>query len=153
MKRLFLFGFLLCTIGLCSAQVELKRDKDYVDEQFAVGQVWKYNTRPGEEASTIEVVRIDKYDDLDPIIHISVKGLKLHNPAFDHGISETIGHLPFARQAVDSSVTEMVVAKAELTDFEEGYLQWKRAFEAGEGGIFTISIAEAVEYFEETLKR
>lgn len=126
---------------------------DYKDDKFEVGQIWNYETREGEENSTIQIVKIDKYENQEAIVHISVEGLKMKNPSIEGGISETIGHLPFARKSIDESVTKLVNPKSELSDFEEGYQNWKKAFEAEEGGIFTINISEAVKFVESTMNQ
>jgi len=37
-----------------------------------------------------------------------------------------------------------------LPDYEEGYGMWRKAFEAGKAGIYTITVAEAVDVMEAT---
>lgn len=149
MSRILLIGFLLFAITTCSNQSEM----DYKDDKFEVGQIWNYETRKGEEGSTIQIVKIDKYKNQDAFIHISIKGLKMKNPAIEGGISETIGHLPFARKSVVESVTTLVSSKEKLSDFREGYQSWKEAFEAEKGSVFTISISDAVKYVEEVMNQ
>jgi len=38
-----------------------------------------------------------------------------------------------------------------MPDISEGYGHWKAAFDAGEGGIFSIPVAQAVEYIEKAV--
>ena len=153
MNRILLVGFLLLMTLCCLCQNSLKIEMDYQDEKFEVGQIWNYETRKGEENSTIQIVKIDKYENEEAFIHISVKGLKMKNPEIQGGISKTIGHLPFTRKSILESVTKMVNSKDELSDFEDGYQNWKEAFEAEKGGVFTISVSEAVKYVEDTMKQ
>ena len=43
--------------------------------------------------------------------------------------------------------------KVDLPDFEEGYGMWRKAFDAGNAGAYSITVAEAVEVMEKTLNR
>ncbi|WP_338761139.1 hypothetical protein WAF17_14905 [Bernardetia sp. ABR2-2B] len=126
---------------------------NYTDEKFEVGQVWNYETRKGEENSTIQIVKIDKLENEEVFIHISVNGLRMKNSSTESKLSETIGHLPFSRKSIVESVTTLKSSKEELSDFEAGYQNWKEAFEAKKAGVFTISIAEAVKFVETTMNQ
>ena len=57
------------------------------------GQVWKYNTRKGEEKSRVLILKVEQNDKGETVIHIAVSGLKIKNPQKEIGISEEIGHL------------------------------------------------------------
>jgi hypothetical protein len=148
MNRLLQIGLILFTITSCSSQYQLKEELDYKDEKFEVGQIWNYETRTGEENSTIQIVKIDKYENQEAFIHISVKGLKMKNPSVEGGISKTIGHLAFARKSVIESVTKLVNPKEELSYSKERYQTWKKTFEADKAGVYIRSISEAVKYVE-----
>jgi hypothetical protein len=50
-------------------------------------------------------------------------------------------------------VTTLEATAAELPDFEEGYAQWRAAFDQGQGGIWTASVAEAIEGMEVALNQ
>ena len=115
---------------------------------YESGQVWKYQTRPGEEESRITVVAVDEHDKLGTIVHIFVSGLSIRNPHSSTGMVPEISHMPMSSQALDSCVTEMAEIVSELPDFREGYDTWKHAFDAGEGGVFSISVAKAIEFME-----
>jgi len=153
MNKLFLIGILWLTTLTCSGQTEIKKEMDYKDEKFEVGQVWTYETRTGEENSTIQILKIDKYENQEAFIHVSVEGLKLKNPKIESGVSEDIGHLPFSRKSLNESVTKLVSNKEELSDYKDGYNAWKEAFEKEKAGVFSISISEAVEFVESTLNQ
>ena len=153
MNKLLLIAIILVSITSCFSQTKLTKEMDYQDDKFEVGQIWNYETREGEEKSTIQIVKIDKYENQEAIIHISVKGLKVKNPMIEGGFSETVGHLPLSRKSVLESVTKLIKTKKKLSDFEEGYQTWKEAFEAGEAGVFSISIAEAVKFLEKAMNK
>ena len=86
------------------------------------------------------------------IIHISIEGLEIMNAATGKAM-EVIRHLPIARQSMVESMTEMIGARGALLDYEGGYQNWKEAFESGRGGVFTISILDAVEYVESAMNQ
>jgi hypothetical protein len=80
-----------------------------------------------------------------------VNGLKVKNPNKPSGFSDDIGHLPLSKDAVLKSVTTLVSENNELPDFMEGYNNWKNAFDNNTGGIFSITVKEAVQYVEEAM--
>lgn len=125
--------------------------KDATESKYKVGQVWSYKTRPGEEKSTFVVVRVESHPKTGNIVHIALRGLKLKRPG--GGLIEAANHLPFSEAAIGKSAVKLVKEKAELPDYAEGYRLWREAFEAGEAGVYTVTIAEAVGVMEETLNQ
>lgn len=107
---------------------------------FHPAQVWRYNTRIGEEASTLTVLKIDELDD-DAIIHIRIDRIGADN-------SNYIKHLPFSSEAIEASVTSFVLHLDALPDFEEGYQQWKQAFDAGRAGFWKMPVREALDLID-----
>ncbi|MVO09988.1 hypothetical protein GOQ30_12525 [Flavobacterium sp. TP390] len=131
---------------------EQQSDKtNFQDDKFKAGQVWKYNTRIGEENSTITILKVEKYEKDGIVIHIYVNGLKVKNPHKPTGFSDEIGHLPLSKDAVLKSVTTLVSENNKLPDYKEGYNNWKEAFDNNKGGIFSITVQEAVKYVEEAM--
>jgi hypothetical protein len=61
--------------------------------------------------------------------------------------------MPFAEEAIEKSEVKLLQERVELPDFKEGYQLWREAFEAGRGGIYTITVAEAVSVMETILNR
>jgi hypothetical protein len=61
--------------------------------------------------------------------------------------------MPFAEAAIDQSVTTQVAAGVSVADDDEGYNEWRRAFEAGNAGIFTITVAEGVDFIAQAMSR
>jgi hypothetical protein len=129
-----------------------KSDKgEYQDDKFQTGQIWKYKTRVGEENSTIEILKVEKYDSVGIVIHIFVNGLKVKNPHKPTGFSDEIGHLPLSKDAVLQSVTTIVSENNKLPDYKEGYNNWKEAFDSNKDGVFFITVQDAVKYVEEAM--
>jgi hypothetical protein len=125
--------------------------EDYAGSTFQPGQVWRYRARPGEEDSTLTVLKVETHPELGVIVHVAVSGVRVRNPLAPSGYAGEIGHLPFAEEAVLDSVTDRVQGGAPTGAGEEGYREWRRAFDAGEGGVFTTSVAEAVGFIEQAL--
>jgi len=121
---------------------------------FEAGQVWTYQTRPGEEDSRLTVLKVEEYDKLGTIVHIRVDGVAQKNPHAPDGVSSVIHHMPFDAEAIRKSVIELVDSGAPVPDsFEEGYAIWKEAFDKGEAGVFTITVAESIAFCEEALNK
>ena len=129
------------------------KQKETNDSKFKVGQKWSYRARPGEESSYFIIVKIDNDPNLGRIIHIAMRGLKIKNPRSPDGLSEVVSHMPFAEEAIEKSEVKLLQEKVDLPDFEEGYRMWREAFDAGRGGIYTITVAEAVTVMESVLNR
>lgn len=119
---------------------------------FAIGQIWRYQTRPSEPHAQLTIVKIDQIADVT-IVHISLAGLRIINPHVPDGYGESVGHMPIGADALKSSVTQLVGQADVLPDYEEGYQTWKAAFDAGEGGFFTIGLAECIGYMETAINQ
>lgn len=131
---------------------EQQSDKNnFQDDKFKAGQVWNYNTRSGEENSTITILKVEKYEKDGIVIHIYVNRLKVKNPHKPTGFSDEIGHLPLSKEAVLKSVTTLDSDNNKLPDYKEGYNNWKEAFDNNKGGIFSITVQDAVKYVEEAM--
>ncbi|WP_417237886.1 hypothetical protein [Bizionia sp.] len=150
--KLFFMIFLFSFFGLFS-QNKKNIKIDIPQTQLESGQIWKYKTRIGEEKSRVLILKIEKYEEKETVIHISVHGLKIKNAKIETGISEDIGHLPFSEESIIQSLTELVSSNNTLSNYEDGYNQWKDAFKIGNAGVFSISIKEAVDYVEQTMNQ
>jgi len=127
--------------------------KEPADSKYKVGQQWSYSARPGEEKSYLIIVKIDNDPKLGRIIHIALRGLKMKNPHSPDGFSEDVNHMPFLEAAIEKSGLKLLKEKVELPDFEEGYQIWRKAFDAGNAGAYSITVAEAVEVMETALNK
>ena len=119
--------------------------------RFQPGQVWQYKTRPGEESSRLTIAKVESHPKLGTIIHIQVKDVAIKSPTAPGGVSKVISHLPYAEQSVADSVTTMEKDTITPTGWEDGYQQWKSAFDAGKAGIWTLTVSEAVSAMEQIL--
>ena len=152
MKRIFIVlctGLILiwapqavCQDPQRSPSVDMKAMK------YKPGQVWSYDARPGEEKSYFIVLKIESDSELGTIVHLALRGLKMKNPRSPDGLSENVNHMPFSLEAINRSAIKLLQEKADLPPFEEGYKLWREAFDAKRAGIYTISVAEAVNVME-----
>lgn len=130
---------LLALALLVSAGAAAARD-------YAVGQVWQYHVRSGDEGSLLRIQAIETpagYEKYGPIYHISVIGV--HFPGVPGG--QPIGHLPVSRETLEASVTQLSPSKDAFPDWQEGVKLWR----ADRGGVFTISLAEIVTIVERSV--
>jgi hypothetical protein len=123
------------------------------DEKYVVGQIWEYHTRKGEEKSTLTIVGVEKHKKLGMIVNVYVGGLKIKNPNADNGLSDEIQHLPFSKEAIEKSVTKLIGTAKKLPDYKDGYDEWRKAFDNGKAGIFTITVGESIDVMEKTLNQ
>lgn len=148
-------ALLLATLA-ASAQVGVSPKKDITleevtDEKFRVGDVWEYKTRPGEERSRVTIVRIDKSPKLGIIVHVAVSNIRLAN-CHDGPEPDSVSHMPFARRALEVSVTKRIASNQPLPTFREGYDDWKSAYTRKKAGVYVIPVAEAVTAAEKTYR-
>lgn len=147
---IFIVGFFIF-FSSCKAQNK-KEEETLSAEKFKAGQVWKYVNRNGEDSSTLTVLKIEKYDKGDTIIHIRVDGIKIYNPQTTSDYSNFIAHLPISEKAIKNSVTTLVGATISLPAFTEGYNQWKTAWNKGSGGYWTVNLKEAIEDIDKAMQ-
>jgi len=104
---------------------------------YAVGQVWEYETSPQDQGS---LIRIQAIETIGPeskpmeVFHISMINIHLA----DGSLIPEIQHLPVSRETLDSSVTKLSDNRATFPDYREGLERWREA----NGGVFTITLAE-----------
>ncbi|WP_313003758.1 hypothetical protein [Chryseobacterium gleum] len=122
-------------------------------DQYRVGQQWNYKTRPTEKSSTLTILKIEDYPETGKVIHISVSGLKMKNPASPTGYAENLSHLPLSEEALNKSITTLKNETGKKPDSLEmdGYSYWKKEFDKGNAGIFTIPVSEIVSTMEKSI--
>jgi hypothetical protein len=126
---------------------------DTNESKYRVGEKWNYQTRQGEEGSLLTILKVESSPKLGVIVHLRLDGLRIESPHAPGGVSETIAHMPFAEAAIDKSVTNRAETGTLVAADDEGYEEWRRAFDAGDAGVFTITVAEGVQVIAETLSQ
>lgn len=108
---------------------------------YAAGQVWEYHTRAAEPESLLKIQQVEKDPSGTPIYHVSVIGVRLPGGAMPH--------LPVSRETLDASVTRLSSRAPAFPDPAEGISIWRE----NRGGVFTISIAEALDFVDQAIAR
>jgi hypothetical protein len=152
METPLVFRFLAATALLlsglaCSPNGSSNVLRDYTGSSFQPGQVWQYHTRPGEDASTLTVLKVETHPKSGIIVHIAVSGVRVRTPSGDY--TTELGHLPLSEDALRRSVTTKVREGQPTDRGTEGYREWRRAFDDGSGGVFTTTVAECVGFVEQ----
>jgi len=119
--------------------------------KYKPGQVWHYRARPGEEQSTLTILKVESHPKLGTIVHVGLEGLRIKNAKAPGGLTSEATHLPFSEKSVDDSVTTIANPAGPVLDYLDGYNTWRESFDAGKAGVFTITVAEAVEVLERGL--
>ena len=122
-------------------------------DPYRVGQQWNYKTRSTEKSSILTILKIEEYPETGKVIHISISGLKMKNPASPSGYAETLTHIPISEEALDKSITSLKNETGKKPDSLEmnGYSYWKKEFDNGNAGIFTIPVSEIVSTMEKSI--
>lgn len=119
--------------------------------QFSTGQVWTYKNRAGEDGSTVLINKVESHPKLGKIFHVSIFGVNVKNSKIAGGISTDLPHFPVSEETLNRSVVKLIGKKEPNPEYLNGYNVWKEAFDNGEAGIFTITLAEIVGVIEESI--
>lgn len=116
--------------------------------RYAEGQVWEYQTRAGDEGSLLKIQKIETVPELaktGAIYHVSIIGVHFGGQSK----AGQLQHAPFSKASLDASVTKLSRSTAAFPDATGGIAEWKEA----RGGVFTITVADAVTFVERTLRQ
>jgi len=130
-----------------------KPEKEDSVSLIQVGQEWHYQTRQLEESSTLKIVKIEQYEIIGKIIHISILDLKVKHPKFPNELLTEATHIPITEAALLKSITSIKNDRCDLPDYEFGYVRWKSAFDEDKAGYFAIPVNEVVHYLEESANK
>lgn len=115
--------------------------------ELKVQQVWKYKTREIEKNSTVQIVKIENVGG-NEVIHLRINDVHFKK---DINTPSTVHHIPMDKEVFKNSITKLTGYKKVDASYEDGYMQWREAFESGKGGIFTIGISEVMETLDQVM--
>ncbi|HEV7819733.1 MAG TPA: hypothetical protein VGO84_01040 [Burkholderiales bacterium] len=98
-------------------------------QNYEVGQLWSYKTRPQEKDSTLMVLHIDNTSKLGQVVFVGVKDVRILHPSGK--VLSSMSPLPFTKDALDRSVIKLIGKTDKLMNFDFGYQKWKEAQFAG----------------------
>ncbi|HMK29070.1 MAG TPA: hypothetical protein VK473_05240 [Terriglobales bacterium] len=93
------------------------------------------------------ILRIETLPTVGTILHVRVDHVRLRNCAGGPE-PDTFQHMPFTRDAIEHSVTKLEKKSVTIPDLG-GYEQWR----ADCGGVYTITVAEAIQVAEYTFNK
>jgi hypothetical protein len=121
---------------------------------YAQGQVWTYDHRPGEDGSRVVIRKIGVEPEDGEVFHVSILGVKLRNHRVPGGAQPAMHHAAVLRTTLDKSLRELTTAADQDPTWEKdpawenGYAVWRQAYDNGDAGVFELSIAEILGYIE-----
>ncbi|KAA0984403.1 hypothetical protein FQ187_09800 [Pseudomonas sp. ANT_J28] len=130
-------ALLLCSVLWSMAAFSASKD-------LKVGDIWAYKNRPGEDGSTLTILKIENYPKLGKVVHIRVDGFRMINPVTGKEFND-MPHLPFQAKALERSLANRVGETSEIPDFSQGYTAWKAAFSEGKAGAFKITVRQVLD--------
>lgn len=113
-------------------------------QNFEVGQVWQYKTRPGESDSRLYIVKVESGRNGKRIFHIYVDRLKMKNPMLAGGVQTELPHAPVSEKTLKLSVTQLQEKTDVLPDIAEEYGAWKEDYDRGYDCVIKISVSELI---------
>lgn len=116
------------------------------------GQVFTYRSRESERDSRVIICSLEDHPEFGRIAHVSVEGVAMTTRRDAGTVTDVIHHMPFDEASLRESLVELEATRRELPDFQEGYATWKTAANRGEAGVFAISVAEAVDFIEQSMR-
>lgn len=114
--------------------------------KFAEGQIWQYATRPGDKGSILKIQKIDllpEFAEQGGVYHVTIIDVHLGMPRR----LGTIHHAPFSKAALEESVEKLTLSNRQIPGAEDGISEWRES----RGGIFTVSVADAISFIDGTL--
>ncbi len=111
---------------------------------YAIGQVWTYNTREGDEGSTLTILHIEQeVATYSGVAWVRLEGLGVRNPRAPGGVQKVL-EAPVTFGALDASVIELRgTVEVERRDLQF-YAQRRKAIETFDEGAFDNSVADTV---------
>jgi hypothetical protein len=97
--------------------------------------------------------KVETHEKLGKIFHISVEGVRVANRRHPSGVTTELPHFPVSEETLKKSLVKLNGKQAPNPNYIEGYKTWRSAFDAGEAGIFTISVSEIVGFIEVTINK
>ena len=121
-------------------------------QELEKGQVWTF-----EDATTPDARIV--IGDVEPLwggesvaVSISIINLPLVELPNGELGGSSIGHLPFDIDVLRANLVTLESLGGNLDEnYDEGYTYCKQAIEAGEAGVFTITVAETIEFVRNTM--
>jgi hypothetical protein len=115
---------------------------------YAEGQVWTYDHRPGEDGSRVVIRKIGVEPEDGEVFHVSIVGVKLRNHRVPGGAQPAMHHAAVLRATLDKSLRELTTASDEDPAWQNGYAVWRQAYDNGDAGVFELSVPEILGYIE-----
>ena len=122
-------------------------------QPYAEGQLWSYKTRPNEPDSTLLIGKVERNARLGLIYHISVLGVSVRNRRAPTGVTHELPHFPVSDATLNASCIKLIGYSEPNPQFAQGYAEWRRAFDQGNAGVFTIPVSEIVDILETTINK
>ena len=115
---------------------------------YAVGQVWTYDHRPGDDASRVVIRAVGIEPEDGEVFHISILGVKLRNHRVPGGFQPAMHHAAVTRGTLDQSLRELTAESNDDPTWESGYAVWREAYDNGDAGVFDLGVPAILGYIE-----
>lgn len=125
--------------------------QDTVDSKYHVRDSYSFKSRDFEPNARLIILKVEHQNKNGNIIHVRVDSIKIKSSENPVKYLTVINHMPFSEAALDSSGLRKIGKDKSISDYSEGYKEWRTSFDKGEAGVFSITVGKAVEYMEQTM--
>jgi len=141
-----------CSTGHFHLTAKVTIEGALATHDYAVGQVWTYRVREGDDGSVLQINRIDEDPRFGTIVYITVFGFKLDHPGKEDSTPEL--NVPVSTVTLDKSVVALTTDQARLlAPNAKFYEAWKKAFATQEARLYTDSVAELLVKAQKSLEK
>jgi len=77
--------------------------------------------------------------------------VRVRNPRLPGGIMDKLMHVPVTREVLEQSVTSLEGTRPVDPIYQQGYREWKEAFDAGRAGSFGVPLGAILNFVERGL--
>ena len=112
-------------------------------DTLETGQVWVAAAKDDAPPLLCVIGRIDEFRNARQHLKIISVQLAPHPDARDKGWP-VVGHMPILEADFHRSGMKLAKSGVDCDEgFHEGYKEWRKAFETGEAGAFSVTVSEA----------
>jgi hypothetical protein len=122
-----------------------------IPSRYSPGGEYSFAGRSVDPGARFIVLHVDSHPKDGNIVHVAIHGIKIKNPQAPTGFAENVQHLPIAEAALEKSGPKLIRAGAPVPEFKEAYQLWRKPFDQGKAGIWTMPLAECLEAMEQSL--
>ncbi len=119
---------------------------------FREGQKYQIADYEAPDAA-LTICKIEDDPAFGRIFHVCLDGVRLQTPYAPVKFATWVAHLAFSEEAVRESVGRLICEHAFPHNWQPGYENWRRGFEAGETSIWMTTVPHTLMSLAEGMEK